>query len=670
MFQKEISFITDFSLNQVKKLGPYFTIEKLLDLNIHPAIKKYISAEFDFLIYADRQKLIQSSLFDYSGSKISHYFLLVGEEIKKTKKVSYEDIKTLISQAVSFNVSFVLKPNWALQKLVFGDKKTIPLKELELVLNYLYYSDYLKNVFKAYLSKRNIINISATEFELILNKVDRELFTTHFEKLVDNSLDSIADFFSIGGISKKNISIEAVELFLKEKNLIDNLLRLKRAIPEPGKRKYDVNDVRKIIFSTEHIEPDSIVPTHEEDELTGEDAEFEKVKTLKESEDLVPQEEEVEQEEKSDENIIQDLIEEEIVKKDIEQLIEDEEQNNELVESSSEDYLSETEIEKLATDASKVEQKVETPKPEKKSDKRKKKKEVEEIIEPEVEKEIIEVSKKGKLDEEEIFEIFEDDDIGADELIGDEEEDDLLSFYDEEIKELEKEENETEEEINVPDEEVKVNLQKNDITEKIIDEVIEEELDSESESGSEIEFEAREFEIADEREVKVIEEPTEEIVKETEKPQKKKNNIFGFLKKKFSKEVEEKVEFDQDDEQNMSETSAGVNLPDTEEKIEIEKVEFEKNEDEVPSAPKKRKKDLFSFLKEKEIDSITESIFNSDSEDFANTVERISECENYDKAIEIVKALFNSYKIGLHSKDAEVFTSAIANYFDQDSNVY
>ena len=45
MFEKEIKFITDISLNKVKKFGSFFTYEKLLTSDVHPAIIKYISAE-------------------------------------------------------------------------------------------------------------------------------------------------------------------------------------------------------------------------------------------------------------------------------------------------------------------------------------------------------------------------------------------------------------------------------------------------------------------------------------------------------------------------------------------------------------------------------------------------------------------------------------------------
>ncbi len=142
--------------------------------------------------------------------------------------------------------------------------------------------------------------------------------------------------FSIGGLNKKNISVEAVEIFLKEKNLIDHLLKLKRAIPNPGKRKYDIDDIRRIIYSATPVEPESINPAFEEPE-TEVDGDFEKVKTLEEAEikSLTQTEEFLEEEPKSDDNIIQELVQDEIVKKDIEELIEDREPVEEISEEEN-----------------------------------------------------------------------------------------------------------------------------------------------------------------------------------------------------------------------------------------------------------------------------------------------------------------------------------------------
>jgi hypothetical protein len=58
----------------VNKLGPYFTYEQLITSELNPAIMHYISAEIDFLIFEDRQKLLRNSVFDYSGEKINQLF--------------------------------------------------------------------------------------------------------------------------------------------------------------------------------------------------------------------------------------------------------------------------------------------------------------------------------------------------------------------------------------------------------------------------------------------------------------------------------------------------------------------------------------------------------------------------------------------------------------------
>ncbi len=221
MFENEIKFISDFTLNKAKDLGAFFTIEKFLAADIHPSIKKYVEGEIDYLIQQDRKKLINHSLFDYSGAKIANYFNLIADEIKKTKKVSYEDIKKIILQAVSFNANYVVRPKWALSKLIFGNNRSVDFSEVQLMLNYTYYYEYLNSVFLAYMTKKKIMSITVTEFELIMNKIDRELFVLHQSKLVDNALYAIADFYNIGGLNRSTLAIESIESFLKEKNLID-----------------------------------------------------------------------------------------------------------------------------------------------------------------------------------------------------------------------------------------------------------------------------------------------------------------------------------------------------------------------------------------------------------------------------------------------------------------
>ena len=589
MFQPEIKFITDFTLNNIKKLGSFFTFEKLLETNIHPAIKQYVNAEFEFLIYEDRQKLIQGSLFDYSGPRIHHHFSMIADEIKKTKKVSYEDMKILVSRAVSFNVSYVLKPNWSLQKLIFGEKKNIAIGELEMVLNYLYYYDYLKNVFKAYLSKRNIVNLSSTEFELILNKIDRELFSAHFEKLVDNSLASIADFFSIGGLNKRSITVETVEILLKEKNLIDHLLKLKRAIPNPAKRKYDIDDIRKIIYSSSPVEPESILPASD---VTGVevDGDFEKVKTVEEVEIkslTLEDKEPTEQKVILDDNIIQDLIHDEIVKQDIEELLEednpvetvDEEQpldeafEEEIKDDEHFQSLGDEHIEKpIAGNEVKTEEEIET----------------ELVIDTNNN-----VESNLENQKTDITDLISEEDnfiLEETELLDEKDEAELFSFYDEELKDVDEEIEPEEEVLNIEDME-SASIRSDD------------------------------------------DENIHSLIEDYKSPEDKVEIEEEHIKEEILQEGKVEIE-----------TSSEVDLP----KVKL-----------------KKKRDVFSFLTSREIDKITDAIFNSDSEDFANTIERISECQKFDEATEILKALFTSSKLSPQSKQAVILTNAVANYFDQ-----
>jgi hypothetical protein len=254
MFEKEIKFIADFNLNKVKSYGSFITFEKLRGSSIHPAVIQYISAELDYLVSEDRKRLLQDSVFDYSGAEAAKYFNLIAHEVKKNKKISFEDLKKLVIQAVSFNLNFLARPKWSLSKLIYNDDQNKSIEEIKLNLNYIFFYDYIKSIFLSYISKRKLSSLSVTEFELIINKLDYELFGSQPQKLVDYSLYSIAEFFNLGEINKTKIPVAALELFLKEKNLMDYLFRLKKAVPENSNQKYEVEDIKKIIYSAAPVD--------------------------------------------------------------------------------------------------------------------------------------------------------------------------------------------------------------------------------------------------------------------------------------------------------------------------------------------------------------------------------------------------------------------------------
>jgi hypothetical protein len=72
------------------------------------------------------------------------------------------------------------------------------------------------------------------------------------------------------------------------------------------------------------------------------------------------------------------------------------------------------------------------------------------------------------------------------------------------------------------------------------------------------------------------------------------------------------------------------------------------------------------FLNQKDVERIVSGIFNDDEDDFISTLEKISECDNYEQAAEILKSVFFTYKINPYKKEAVTLTNSVSNYFDQD----
>jgi hypothetical protein len=611
MFENEIKFISDFTLNKVKELGSFITVEKLLSTDIHPSIKKYVEGEVNYLISEDRKKLIENSLFDYSGKEISNYFDLIGAEIKKTKKISYEDIKNIVLQAVSFNANYVVRPKWSLSKLIFGNSKSVSINEIQLMFNYTYYYEYLNNVFLAYLSKKKILNISVTEFELIMNKIDRELFMLHQSKLVDNALYAIADYFSIGGLNKSSVTIESVENFLKEKNLTELLFKLKRAYVNSSKKKVDIDELRKILYSTFTIDSPFVQESEAEPE---EEAQDEKHFENPLKDNFVADE------------IIEETTDQNILEVNTSTTSIDE---NEPIGLGVKDLFIEDELTSDQEDVSKTELNIKT--------------------EPDVEKAIEQI-------EPQKFEIISDEEIKAqldileqsDFITNEEENSDIfneLEIQQEEV--IENTVDETVKKTKIDEEELLANLTE-EIEKSEDEEII---ILDEKEQEDLLNFYDNELEISIDDDNNFSLEPKTQLDNE-------ENSLDDLVELKFDHELLNQVE-DNDDAVPLEKIDFIKDLTD-------ENTDAENKVDSQPVLLKKKSEDIFSYLSNKEIDRIIKSLFNSDSEDFANTVEKMSDCSTYEDATHILDSIFKYARIKPHSKDAKLLSDAVAKYFNMD----
>lgn len=764
MFENEIKFISDFSLNKIRNLGSFVTYEQLSGSKLHPAIVTYISAELEYMIYRDRKKLLQDSIFDYTGREISDHLNVIASEIKRSKKISIDDIEKLILQAVSFNVNYVVRPKWSITKLIYNNEDFVSVDELSRMLNYLYYYDYIKSVLSAYISRRKVIQLTITEFDLILNKIDRELFKANTEELINNALYSISDIFNIGGLEKTRVSLAAVEIFLREKNLMDHLLKLRHSVPNRTKNKYEISDITKIIYSDKTIYPEKLTGSPEKESLADHkekskpEAFEEKIETIEFHDSEIVTEEKIKSKTDREEPLIEDMIVEETREQTApgSEIIEDEllpieeEFNSEVLNGEIDSEPVETGLQidediNFTEAESQPELTFEEEPNNTQTEESETESEEEIVIEDEISGDEETVSNKddlltsyeqklaakdvkedvadasedrAELDEESVSEntkeTTEGDKLSAD---IDKETDDKMDFsiFDDEATEKDFDEILSQVSGDFQDEFSQTGDKDEPVKEDEIPSGTEQDKESNLDSSEELRPDINNMDLSAGKEI--IDEMLDDYFGESHSTDKDQNietkesssEVIDEQTKDTSTETSDDNSVDDisdiidDIDDIILNSSAGETVEDKTDQYQQDELpldeEFKiddegegdesfKTDDEIVSGEKPsideqdltdekadeqtidkerhaRDKDLFSYLSRKEVKKIVSNVFASDYEDFATTIEKISECSAYKQATEILKGVFFTYRVSPYSKDAVILTNAVSHYFRQ-----
>lgn len=551
MFEREIKFIYDFNLNKVNKLGPYFTFEQLQNADLHPAILHYISAEIDYLVFEDRQKLLKNSVFDYSGEKISYHFAMITEELKKIKRFSLEYIAKLILHSTSFTINFLVRPKWTLTRFIFDESKHKTTNEIKQILNYVYYYKYLKTIIITYINSKKILSMNVEEFEELLNKTDRLSLESNFKGVLLNSFNSMAEFFNIGQMQKTRIPLTAVELFLEEKDLPNHLQKITDMFGTDENAIYHISDYMRVINSV--VVEEEVIEDQVEPELNFEQKSNEKNINELYQDDVDIQEEKFAIEE-------EDLSVTDINKSE-----------NEIKENES-DLLTGEEIE--SGDETVDEQNVEI------------NNEISETVEELTDNELNSVEEENLSNE------------------------DYAGFSNKELDELRFGEEENEQEF---------------VTEE--DEYQEQNFEQEQEQNENFSFE----------------------------------DDLTLSKEDKEEEYDQEQELEQEQEENkdLEET-----ITDNQEQLNNEE-EHSISAEEEESQASIKKMELSEIIEHKKVDKIIEVIFDFDFEDFANTIDEVSQCRNIDDALLIINETLDKRKINRNSKEAEALREIISEYFNQ-----
>jgi hypothetical protein len=615
MLDKEINFISDFCLNKVKTLGAFFNFEKLKKADIHPAVLQYISAHLDFLIFQDRKKLLEQSAFDYNGKEIAKYFALITEEVKKSKRLTFEDIKALIIKAASFNANYLISPKWTLSRLIFEGKDTLPVEEVKLMLNYSYYYDFLKNIFSAYLNKRHIYAIERDEFENLFDKIDKEVFSIQPKQFIENTLFDFADFFNIGGVSKTKLPLFAVEAFLKEKEMTDYLFRLKRALPLEPKAKYEIAELKTILLSNAPLDKQIILEAK-----AAEPEETEKPAAPPE----IPLEETIIDFKKEEQNIDEmfEIHDDEIPDSEIPGSGDNENMLNSI--EKVEDFLIANNEDTFNDIIDKIEAKS--------------------LQETEAEPEITASANEQAPAEDEFV-------------------------YDTDKEENDNAEASPEPEVIEPDKFVENVVIK---SEDIIAELMEDIKPDDTEENEEPETEKSEP-ILSEQDVKIETELPDMEPAISEKSTEEA--ILSLLNEIEGGGIETNI-FEPEKKNTPEEENFITEKsfePDQEESGSIAR-EISAEEDSVqkpPAIPDENaeaepliQKDITDYISEKDASKIISAVFKDDNVDFIITLGKISKCKTFEEGTDILKKVFAEYKVDPYSREAIKLTNIVAEYFN------
>jgi hypothetical protein len=267
MFKKEISFISDLNLNKLQVLGERLSIKDINQSKLHPALIKYINSAIDKEIFLDRKKIEVNTVFDYSGDRINNYFSLISEEIKRTQNFDLKFIKQILQNAVLFNVNYLSKPNRTLINFVFGVHEVKAIDEIIINVSHAYYYRYLQKILFTYFEKKKTVLMRRDEFASLLNRIDQISKETHLEDTLITAINSMANFFDTGAQGSEKLPLPAIKFYLQEKRFPEFVTKLEEKFGIDNNSLVLVGDVAGIVLS---VTPESEILVEETEQVEDE----------------------------------------------------------------------------------------------------------------------------------------------------------------------------------------------------------------------------------------------------------------------------------------------------------------------------------------------------------------------------------------------------------------
>jgi len=232
IFEAEIESI--IHAVRVKTIGEEDDVflKKILNANIHPAIKAYFKAEVEKILTHERGSEYRSKKFPYSLAEVKSLEAQIDLLLVHNYHFSMQEFESILDESVHFQFNYLCRPQWTLLNFIVGDQRRVASSTIEKRLKYCIDYTYFPDLIKRYLVDHGLAEVTYEEFRSLIEKIDYEVVAQHSSYELAQMTRALFDFVESGKMvpqvefEQQTLPINAAIVFFDDKHLTDIRVRL------------------------------------------------------------------------------------------------------------------------------------------------------------------------------------------------------------------------------------------------------------------------------------------------------------------------------------------------------------------------------------------------------------------------------------------------------------
>lgn len=254
MFENEIENILNIAKLRTIGYEQKIKVGNILNLHLPKSIKQFFLLESEALL--GQEKVIKYNIerFDQTNLEVKKAISQLENVLKENCVFHRNEFVSLLEKAVKLQINYLFRPRWTLSRFVYKSNHSRTNQEISSLFRYFSDYTYYNDIIIGYLENKGIDNLSDTEFNKLLMKVDNAILKRYTRKEIAYMPKPLLDFINYGNKQPSNqINIDFLIIFYQDKELfgITSALKLEKEIR--GKIQVTLEDLAKIIEKLDNL---------------------------------------------------------------------------------------------------------------------------------------------------------------------------------------------------------------------------------------------------------------------------------------------------------------------------------------------------------------------------------------------------------------------------------